>query len=75
MVIQSALHGDGIRINQVEIVRPGVAFKWEPGATGLKIETNLTPDVINNRTEKPIIFSNEAEVWGWARRISHMRID
>lgn len=75
MVTQSIFH-DSIKVNRIEIVRPGVAFPWKPDATGLLIETNLTVDNINNRVNSPVIFTSDAEVWSWARRISHsLQID
>ena len=74
MATQSPYHGV-TKINRIEIVHPGVAFTWVPDSTGLLVETNLTVDDINNRTDKPVMFSSETEVWGWAKRISRSPID
>ena len=57
----------------VEIVTPGVAFTWTADSLGVKVVTNIPVDKINNRTESPVLFKSESEVWKWARRVSQSK--
>ena len=62
-----------IKVGNIEVVSPGVAFEWKQDSTGLKIFTNLTVEDVNRRDPKLglIVFKSEAAAWGWARRVAN----
>lgn len=57
-----------IKVYELEILHPGLAFTWDETSTGVKVRTNLTPDDINKRGADALFKSDKA-VWAWALRI------
>lgn len=64
-----------IKVGEIEVLYPGVAYTWTEDATGLRIKTNLKAKDCNRRPgdeeRNPgiVFFKTDAALWAWAKRV------